>query len=163
MSEDTKQVYEVGYHVVPLIAETDIPKQAEEVRGVIAGQEGSFLSEGEPKAVTLAYSIEKEYAGEKKTFDSAYFGWIKFELNPANLEAIKKALDAKDEILRYILIKTVPGDTRISKKTRHSSVREEDEGEVSEEELAEKLAEIVPGEEEVVPTVETTVEDTKEE
>ncbi len=105
------QVYELGYHIVSTVAEENLPKEVEALKEVVLQDGGSLVSEGEPKLINLAYSMTKSVADTKKKFDTAYFGWIKFETESELMTAIKKALDANPHILRYILIKTVRENT----------------------------------------------------
>lgn len=110
------RVYEVGYHVIPTVAEGDIPSVIDSIRGAIESLDGNIISEDSPKLMDLAYSMDHIAANKKTVFDSAYFGWIKFECNPGNIIKIKDFFDKKEDILRFIIIKTVKEDT-LSKKT----------------------------------------------
>jgi hypothetical protein len=44
-------------------------------------------------------------------YDTAHFGWVKFEASPESTEEIKKALDGNEKVLRYLLIKTARENT----------------------------------------------------
>ena len=110
------RVYEVGYHIIPTVAEGDIPSIVDSIRGSIESLSGTIISEDSPKLIDLAYSMDHIAANKKTVFDSAYFGWVKFEGNPENIIKIKDFLEKKEDILRFIIIKTVKEDT-LSKKT----------------------------------------------
>ena len=105
------QVYELGHHIVSTVAEENLPKEVEALKEVVLQDGGSLVSEGEPKLINLAYSMTKSVADTKKKFDTAYFGWIKFETLPELMPEIKKAVDANPHVLRYLLIKTVRENT----------------------------------------------------
>ncbi len=44
-------------------------------------------------------------------YDTAYFGWIKYEAEPKAAAEIKKALDLSEKVLRYIIVKTIRENT----------------------------------------------------
>ena len=108
---DGFQVYELGYHIVSTIAEENLSKEVEILKAIILKDGGSLISEGEPKLINLAYSMDKSVADIKKKFNTAYFGWIKFETSQSLMPEIKKAVDQNPNILRYLLIKTVRENT----------------------------------------------------
>jgi ribosomal protein S6 len=111
LEEGGGQVYELGYHIVSTVAEENLPKEVEILKGIILQDGGSLVSEGEPKLINLAYSMTKSVADIKKKFDTAYFGWIKFETKSELMPMIKKAVDQNPNVLRYLLIKTVRENT----------------------------------------------------
>ncbi len=110
------QVYELGYHIVSTVAEENIPQEAAALKAIVLQDGGSLISEGEPKLINLAYSMTKSVADIKKKFNTAYFGWIKFETQPELMPIIKKAVDAYPNVLRYLLIKTVRENTLFTPK-----------------------------------------------
>ncbi|MEI6528486.1 MAG: 30S ribosomal protein S6 [bacterium] len=105
------QVYELGYHIVSTVAEENLPKELEVIKAIILKDGGSLITEGEPKLINLAYEMSKTVSDIKKKFNTAYFGWIKFETKSELIPEIKKAVDADNSILRYLLIKTVKENT----------------------------------------------------
>jgi ribosomal protein S6 len=110
------QVYELGYHIVSTVAEENVLKELETLKAVVLQDGGSLVSEGEPKLINLTYSMTKSVADIKKKFDTAYFGWIKFETKSELMPIIKKAVDQNPLILRYLLIKTVRENTLYTPK-----------------------------------------------
>ena len=50
--------------------------------------------------------------GHNDKYDTAYFGWIKFELEKSKVPELQKELKLNQDILRFILFKTVKEDTR---------------------------------------------------
>ena len=114
--EDGVQVYELGYHIVSTVAEENLPREVETLKAIVLKDGGSLISEGEPKLITLAYSMAKSVADVKKKFTTAYFGWLKFETKSELMTSIKKAVDANPNVLRYILIKTVRENTLFTPK-----------------------------------------------
>jgi len=54
---------------------------------------------------------------KKQKFNSAYFGWVKFETTPSQAKTIKEMLDKDEKLIRFILIKTVRENTMSVKKS----------------------------------------------
>lgn len=110
------QVYELGYHIVSTVAEENVPAEVAKLKAVVLQDGGSLVSEGEPKLINLAYSMTKSVADIKKKFNTAYFGWLKFETKSELMPMIKKTVDQNPNVLRYILIKTVRENTMYTPK-----------------------------------------------
>ncbi len=126
LEEGGGQVYELGYHIVSTVAEENLPKEVETLKAIVLQDGGSLVSEGEPKLINLAYSMTKSVADIKKKFNTAYFGWLKFETKSELMPIIKKAVDANPNILRYLLIKTVRENTLYTPKLNvRAPVKEE--------------------------------------
>lgn len=109
-------VYEVGFHLAPNIAEDSVPAEFAKIKDVIKAEGGEFISEAAPELTDLAYEIAD--------FDKAYFGWVKFSVSPEAVEKIKKALDASKAIIRYLVTSTVKESTLFADKAVRPS-REE--------------------------------------
>jgi len=123
--EGGAQVYELGYHIVSTVAEENLPKEVETLKAIVLKDGGSLVSEGEPKLINLAYSMTKSVADTKKKFNTAYFGWLKFETKSELMPMIKKAVDANPNVLRYLLIKTVRENTLFTPKLNVRTVEKE--------------------------------------
>jgi len=111
-------IYEVGYHLVPTLAEETIPAQADAVKAFITSVGGEIISEGAPIIKDLAYSISKTVKSIKSNYSKAYFGWVKFSTTPDTIEKIKTSLDASEVVIRYLLISTVKESTLIADKEK---------------------------------------------
>jgi len=113
---DEPTVYELGYHLLPIIAEENLQSEVATIKSIVEKNNGTLITEEAPKLVQLAYTIFRGEGGKNKKFDSAYFGWMKFEMEPGNLQTTKEALDEYKQLLRYLLIKTVRESTLAPKK-----------------------------------------------
>ncbi len=112
-----EKIYEVGYHIISSVAEENIPAEVEKIKAYLAKEKAIIISEEAPKLRPLAYSIKKGFGGIYKTYDKAYFGFIKFELTEeGDVRNIDLAMKNNDSILRYIVIKTVRENTMYSPK-----------------------------------------------
>ncbi len=107
------QVYELGFHIISSLNEEKMESALDTLRKEVTGHGGSLITEGSAELVDLAYTMTVNEGGKHTKYDTAYFGWIKFEMEPARAaELQREVLDADKNILRYILIKTLREETR---------------------------------------------------
>lgn len=101
------KVYEIGYLLVPLVPEADKASVIEkEITSLINKLGGIIISESAPEMRKLEYTIRKMLNNKYSKFANAYFGAIKFELNPADINKVNDAAKKSDNILRYLLIES---------------------------------------------------------
>ena len=110
------RVYELGFHFVPTLSEDEVVVQFSHLKSLIEKKGGTFISEEVPQMINLAYEITKTLKAQKKRYTSAYFGWVKFDIDPSELAGIEKDVKAFEPILRYILITTVRENTLVVEK-----------------------------------------------
>ncbi len=111
MKKDKKDIYEMGYHIVPLVAEDNLAEEVSNIKACIEKAGGSLIAEEFPKHFDLAYNMFKKISGRKHSFDHAYFGWLKFSLDVAAAQGLQKEMEANKNILRLIIFKTLARDT----------------------------------------------------
>ncbi len=104
-------VYEVGYHIVPAVSPEKLPAEVDAIKAVLAGVKAEIISEEFPKLRNLAYTMIKSIGPARHRYDTAHFGWIKFEASPESALEVKKALDGNEKILRYLFVKTARENT----------------------------------------------------
>ncbi len=109
--EAETQVYEVGFHIVPTVEEADLGKEVDSIKSLIESNGGTFIADEFPKPITLAYTIVKNIEGKIKKFDTASFGWIKFEMKTDSIVNVKEGIDLNKNVLRFLIIKTVKEST----------------------------------------------------
>ncbi len=102
-------IYEVGFHLVPTIAEDGVGAAVEKVRKLI-GDDAEFISEGYPQKINLAYVVERATQGKREKYGEAWFGWIKFAQMRNKIPALEAALLDSREVLRSLIIETVRED-----------------------------------------------------
>ncbi|KKU25581.1 MAG: hypothetical protein UX39_C0025G0021 [Candidatus Magasanikbacteria bacterium GW2011_GWA2_46_17] len=105
------RVYEIGFHVVSSIPEEKLAAEVTVIKDVLESNGAIFISEDFPKLKNLAYSMTKTAGAKHFKFDVAYFGWVKFEMNPEGAVQVKKLLELNNNILRFIIVKTVREST----------------------------------------------------
>ena len=119
------QVYEAGYHIVPTVAEDDLGVRVTMIRDAIETAGGRMIADEYPKHMDLAYPMVKIAANKRAIYHSAYFGWMKFEVEPKGILAIEKALKHNEFVIRFILVKTVRENTMVPKKVLQQKRGEE--------------------------------------
>ncbi|MEK7175971.1 MAG: 30S ribosomal protein S6 [Patescibacteria group bacterium] len=99
------QIYEVGYLILPSIAENELAGVVDKIKEIIA-REGGVEVDGEaPFKQHLAYTMSKTVGASRYVVSDAYFGWLKFELDSSKTTVIKSRLEKLNELLRFLLIK----------------------------------------------------------
>lgn len=123
-------VYEIGFHLIPLVTEDEVASHVSTIKSILGEAGAEIISEEFPTLIELAYEISKKVKGTRHEFGTGYFGWIKFETTADKIAEIDEGVRAVEEVLRYIVVKTLPGETMI----KHEEEEEEGEEEVTEEE-----------------------------
>jgi ribosomal protein S6 len=159
------KVYEFGFLLSPAIREEDLDTHTDAIKNLITQAQGLVISEGRPEYIDIAYPMTKVIENKKHTYEQAYFGWIKFDVAPNHIDAIKNAVEAFPEIIRLLAITTVrentivskkPLSTVVTKKHRHDDDVSEDEGDDLDAPAHEKLPEVI-NEEEIDKEIEDLV------
>lgn len=97
--------YELAFHILPTIAEGEVPTVFQGLKDLITKHGGEITNEEAPARFDLAYEIVKYLEGRNRKFSSAYFGWVRFTLSPAEVDEINQAVEGDKQILRHLLIK----------------------------------------------------------
>ncbi len=104
-SFDERNSYEFAFHILPTVAEGEVPGVLEKIKAHITHAEGELFDEELPERLDLVYPIVKQIEGKNRKFTSAYFGWVRFKLESNKLEALKEELDGEQAILRDLMLK----------------------------------------------------------
>lgn len=147
---DSKQVYEIGFHILPTVAEENLGDEVSLIRSAIE-KNGAVISEEFPKMRDLTYEMEKHLDAKNLRFDRAYFGWIKFEMESDQVAEVDSVAKNHPNVLRYLIIKTIRENTLLTKpkeeevKTEDSDSKEKpkEKEEMSEKEVDESIEELV--------------------
>lgn len=139
---DKHGVYELGYHILPTVAENEVEEKINEIRNVIKDLEGEFIMEGEPEMIELAYTMIVPRGGHNDKYDKAYFGWIKFKMPKISMPALRKELKLNQNLLRFILFKTAPEDTRANLKIVNELKEVKTQGTIENKTTTEEAAEV---------------------
>jgi ribosomal protein S6 len=143
------RLYEVSFQIAPTLGEDGARGEAENIKSLIQKQNGEIVSAGEPRQVRLAYTIRKETEGKYQKYDTAFFGFFKFEAEPEALTGLNEELARNGSVIRHLVVQTVPDSEKTTAKLaaelREADKKRRDESrEGSEEVAAEKPAEASP-------------------
>ena len=105
------RIYEVGYLLMPTIEEGGIPAVYGNLKELVLSLSGQVISDEIPRVRELAYTLGKDVQNVRNKFDTAYFGWTKFEMEPEKVLELKKKLDLDSNFLRFLIIKTIKENT----------------------------------------------------
>ena len=136
--EKNSRIYEVGYLLVPTLSEENMPGVYSTLKDLVVSLGGEIISDEMPKMIPLAYHMVKVFQNIRNKFDTAYFGWVKFEMDASKVLELKKKLDLDPNFIRFLILKTVRENTIAAKRFIHKDARrktttlkKEGEGEAS--------------------------------
>jgi ribosomal protein S6 len=95
--------YELAFHILPTVAEGEVAAVFQGLKDIITTNGGTVTIEEAPSRFDLAYEIIKYLEGRNRKFTSAYFGWVRFEIDPSKMEDIAESVDGTKELLRHLL------------------------------------------------------------
>ena len=110
------RIYEVGYLLVPTISGENVPAIYSKIKDLIASLSGKIISDEMPRQIELAYPMVKVVSNIRNKFDTAYFGWVKFEMGSQEVLDLKKKMDLDINVIRFLILKTVKENTIATKK-----------------------------------------------
>lgn len=113
------RIYEVGYLLVPTIEEGGVPAIYGNLKELILSLGGGIIFDEIPRMMQLAYTLGKDVQNVRNKFDTAYFGWTKFEMEPEKVLKLKKKLDLDPNFLRLLIIKTIKENTVAASRFIH--------------------------------------------
>jgi len=144
-------VYEVGYVMVPTVAEENLGGEVTTFKDTLSEMGATFISDEYPKMMELAYEMSRSIANKKQKFSYGYFGWVKFECSTSAARVIKDMLDKNEKLVRYLMIKTVRESTMSPKRPygktdgakRRTTKSEEVTGPINEETIDKEIDALV--------------------
>lgn len=110
------RVYEISFIFDNKLDESAALAKADALKQSIATLGGSFISEEAPYMRELAYEMTRVVNNVNVRFNEGYFGWIKFELDADKVKEFEKAIKLDEEVVRYIVVKTVRDNTVYTKR-----------------------------------------------
>jgi ribosomal protein S6 len=128
-TENDVRIYELGYWFVPTIAEDALEDQVADLTSKLTSKGAVVISQESPYLRELAYEMCKVIQNQNHYFTEGYFGWIKFEIDPAHVDTLTKELQLDPSIIRPMIIQTVRENTVYTKRPT-TLKRDEDETEV---------------------------------
>lgn len=113
---EEQRIYEIGYLIISSLPEEGMQEEVSWLKKLLESVKAEVIAEGAAEKRDLAYSIKKKLDGQYRTFDSAYFGWIKVAVDAAATEKLNKELTLRDPFLRYMITTTVRESTLAPEK-----------------------------------------------
>ncbi len=110
------RVYEISFIFDNKLDEGAALEKGNAIKQSIATLGGSFISEEVPYMRELAYEMTRVVNNINVRFNEGYFGWIKFELDADKVKEFEKGLKLDEQIIRYIVVKTVRENTVFTKR-----------------------------------------------
>lgn len=105
VANEEQNSYELAFHVLPTVAEGEVPDVYTDIKNAITNLQGAIFAEEEPQRIDLAYDIIQNVEGRNRHFTSAYFGWVRFTLPSEATADLTEAMDEHAQVLRHLLIK----------------------------------------------------------
>lgn len=114
--ESRGTVYEIGYLLLPSIAEENLGGEVTEFKDMITDKGAVIIGDEYPRMMELAYEMSRSIANKKQKFSYGYFGWVKFETTPEIAVVIKDLCEKNEKLIRFLMIKTVRENTMSQKR-----------------------------------------------
>src|SRR5690606_31057402 len=96
------QVYELGYLLLPSIAEENLSAVVSKLKGAITSVGGVEIESEDPFKQDLAYAMTKVVGASRYVVNDAYIGWIKFEAEASKAPVVSESVAKMDEVLRAL-------------------------------------------------------------
>jgi ribosomal protein S6 len=118
MSEEIKdlQVYEISFWLISTLSEDKLNEVKDSLQSMLAKHGALVIKSEEPALADIAYPMDKIINNKRVWFTTGYFGWIKFDVEPAKVDAIVKDFESEDSIIRMLCVKTIREDTMSKRK-----------------------------------------------
>ena len=113
-SKKLKSVYDLGFHIIPTLEDSDALKVFNSVKSTIE-KSSEILNVEEPKKIELEYTITHKVRDENGVyyrFDDAYFATVKFFCDKTFINELKQSLKENENIMRILVVETVRDETR---------------------------------------------------
>ena len=148
--EDERNAYELAFHILPTVAEGEVPGVFDSIKALITKDNGEIFDEEAPERFELAYEIVKHMEGKNRKFTSAYFAWVRFNAPSDAIERILEEVSSRPDILRHLMIKLTKVEQEspfrfhaalVSTKKMVTTINEEELTEASQEKTEEAQTE----------------------
>ena len=121
------RVYELASIYINTFSDEAALEKFGAVKQLIASEGASFISEEAPYLRGLAYEMIRVIKNANNRFNTGYFSWVKFELDPVKIANIKKKLDIVEDIIRFMIVKADADVNIITRREEDKIVNNTDE------------------------------------
>lgn len=129
------RVYELSFLLSPAVREEDLDTRINEIKDIITQTGGTFIGEGNPEFIDLAYEMSKVIENKHVRFNQGYFVWVKFNLTPDQVKSTLETVEKHLLVIRALLVTTVAENTVISKKPLSKILKSNTREEIVEDEV----------------------------
>ncbi len=142
--------YELAFHILPTVAEGEVQAIFDRIKAAVVTAGGEVTNEELPARFDLAYEIVQYLEGRNRKFKSAYFGWVRFDLEADKVAEVVEMVEGTKDIMRHLLIRLTKVEAEnpfffhpaIADRVVETIIIEADEAEVVETEEVEGEAEV---------------------
>lgn len=153
---DEMSHYEFAFHILPTVAEEEVPGVFGDIKAQIDRVGGHITHEEAPQRFDLAYTVVTHSEGKNYKYNHSYLGWIRFVAAPEKIEALKAEIAHETRIFRHLLLKLTKAEIEhpfkvfeirakrkmVSADETEETTEETEPKEVSDEELDKAVEEI---------------------
>lgn len=107
---DERSQYELAFHILPTVAEEEVPAVFGSIKTLIDSSDGTIIHEEAPLRFDLAYEVVKHTEGRNFRYNHSYFGWVRFVIEGDKLEHLKAEIEHEGHVLRYVILKLSKAD-----------------------------------------------------
>lgn len=105
LEENETQSYELAFHILPTVAEEEVPTVFEAIKTALTKDGAELFDEEAPERFTLAYEVVRHLEGKNRKFQSAYFGWVRFRAEGEVVAKLTHELEINTNVLRHLIIR----------------------------------------------------------
>ncbi|MBI2676865.1 MAG: 30S ribosomal protein S6 [Candidatus Yanofskybacteria bacterium] len=106
--------YELGFHLLPELEESETGTKLKEIEDVISRLGGTILNSREPKKQRLSYPLKH------KRF--SFFGVVEFKSPTEAIKPLENQLKLNDSLLRFLILK-IKENQRVLRSIKETSSR----------------------------------------
>lgn len=114
---DEMSYYEFAFHLLPTVADEEVPAAFGDLKAMIDREGGHITSEEAPQRFDLAYTVVTHSEGKNFKYNHSYFGWVRFMTEPSKLENLKTEIAHESRVFRHLLIKLTKAEMEHPFKT----------------------------------------------
>lgn len=115
MKDIKKAVYDVGFHIVPSMSETEANEYFAEIVKKAEARGAEIILLEKPQLIDLAYTIrhhKRNVSGLYDSYAEGYMSSIKCEMPSKEITAFAKELSTDNNIVRALCIESVRNSVR---------------------------------------------------
>jgi len=101
---DERPHYEFAFHMLPTVAEEEVPQVFGELKTLIENEGGEITTEETPQRFDLAYDLVQSVEGRNRRYQQSYFGWVRFKLEREKLATLQEEIAHDTRLLRTMIV-----------------------------------------------------------